>query len=154
MTFQCKSPKSTRMIQLSADGSQTGAVNGDKIKLPTKITTGADSVSITSAGVMSFSSSKSYYISVHVDLDRTTYTTDFSAEWYNETTNTKLDRSDGAFEARWLPTGSALLNGSTLGQIILENPTHTLSVRVAQLSTSNTVDIQTDFHVFIIEIDA
>ena len=153
MTWKCRSQKQSRMIQLSADGSQTGAADGDKIEMPTKITTGVDSVSITSAGVMSFSSSKSYYISVHVDLDRSDNGSDFSAEWWNETTNSKLDRTDGAFEARWLPTGGVMYNGSTLGQIILINPTHTLSVRIAALSSGSTVDIQSDFHVFIIEID-
>ena len=157
MTWKCRSPKQSRMIQLSADGSQTGAANGDKIEMPTKITTGVDSVSITSAGVMSFSSSKSYYISVHVDLDRSNSSSNFSAEWWNETTNAKLDRTSGAFEAKYLPPSSSgtgtHYNGSTLGQIILINPTHTLSVRIAALSSGSTVDIQSDFHVFIIEID-
>ena len=152
MSYRCRNPKSTIMVQLSADGTQTAAADGDKILFPTKTTTGSDGVSISS-GTISLDSSKTYYLSVHVDCNRPSTTSDFSAEWWNETSSTQLGKSDGAFEARWLPTGAFYYNGSTLGQLTLVNPTFDISVRVNRLGASNTANISQYFHLFIIEID-
>jgi len=152
MSYRCRAPKSTILIQLSADGTQTTAANGDKILFPTKKSSGSDGVT-HSSGTISLDSTKSYYISVHVDCDRPSSTSDFAAEWWNETSSTKLGRSDGAFEARFLPSGALYYNGSTLGQLTLVNPSFDISVRVAQLAASTTANISSFFHLFIIEID-
>ena len=42
MSYRCRNPKSTIMVQLSADGTQTTAANGDKILFPTKKSSGSD----------------------------------------------------------------------------------------------------------------
>ena len=152
MSYRCRAPKSTILIQLSADGTQTTAANGDKILFPTKKSSGSDGVTHTS-GTISLDSTKSYYLSVHVDCDRPSSTSDFAAEWWNETSSTKLARSDGALEARFLPSGGLYYNGSTLGQLTLVNPSFDISVKVAQLSASTTANISSFFHLFIIEID-
>lgn len=152
MSYRCRNPKSTVLIQLSADGTQTTAADGDRVLFPTKKTTGSDGVSVN-AGVISLDSSKSYYMSVHVDVNRPSATSDFSAEWWNETSSTKLTRSDGALEARFLPSGALYYNGSTQGQLTLVNPTFDISVRVNRLGASNTANISQYFHLFIIEID-
>lgn len=156
MSYRCRNPKSTVLVQLSADGTQTSASDGDKVLFPTKITTGSDGVSV-SAGVISLDSSRSYYMSVHVDADRPSSTSDISAEWWNDTTSTKLGPSDGAFEARWLPGnvsgGAPYYNGSTLGQLTLVNPSFDISVRINQLGSGNTLNISEYFHLYIIEID-
>ena len=152
MSYRCRAPKSTILIQLSADGTQTAAANGDKILFPTKKSSGSDGVT-HSSGTISLDSTKTYYISVHVDCDRPSATSDFSAQWYNETASTQLTRSDGAFEARFLPSGGIYYNGSTLGQLTLVNPSFDISVKVAQLAASTTANISSFFHLFIIEID-
>lgn len=152
MSYRCRAPKSTILIQLSADGTQTTAADGDKILFPTKKSTGSDGVT-HSSGTISLDSTKTYYISVHVDCDRPSTTSDFSAEWWNETSSTQLDKTSGAFEARWLPTGAFYFNGSTLGQLTLVNPSFDISVKVNRLGASNTADISEYFHLFIIEID-
>ena len=154
MTFNVRKKVQTRFVELRADGSQTGITDGDKVKFPTKITTSGDSVSITSAGVISLSSSRSYYIQVHVSCDRPSSTSDISFEFWNDTTSTKLTRSDGAFEARYLPTVSTnRYNGSTIGQLTVDNPDFDLSLRVNQLGSGNAVDILDSCHLFIVEME-
>lgn len=153
MSYRCRAPKSTILVQLSADGTQTTAANGDRVLFPTKKTSGSDGVTITAGGVISLDSTKSYYLSVHVDCDRPSATSDFAAEWWNETSSTKLARSDGALEARFLPSGGLYYNGSTLGQLTLVNPAFDISVKVAQLGAGTTANISSFFHLFIIEID-
>ena len=89
MSYLSRRNAVTRMIQLNADGTQTGAADGDKVKFPTKTTSGGDGVSITSAGVISLNSDRDYYITLNVDADRSNNTSDIALEWFNETTNTK-----------------------------------------------------------------
>ena len=154
MTYNIRKKVQTNLVELRADGSQTGIADGDKVKFPTKVTTSGDSVSISSSGVISLSSSKSYYIQVNVSCDRPSSTSDISFEFWNDTTSTKLTRSDGAFEARYLPTvNTNRYNGSTIGQLTIDNPTFDLSVRVNQLGSGNTVDILDACHLFIIEME-
>jgi len=153
MTYMIRKKTPTRIITLNADGNQTGASDGDKVLFPTKITSGGDSVSISN-GVITLSSSRDYYISVHVDAIRSAGNLDIAFEWYNNTTNTKLTRSDGAFEARYLPTTSALpgRDGCDFGQLILEQPTFDISVRLNRLG-SNTASINVGCHLFILEFE-
>ena len=154
MSFNIRKKVNTKFVELRADGSQTGIADGVKVKFPTKVTTSGDSVSITSAGVISLSSSRSYYIQVHVSCDRPSSTSDVSFEFWNDTTSTKLTRSDGAFEARYLPTVSTnRYNGSTIGQLTVDNPTFDLSLRVNQLGSGNSVDILDNCHLFIVEME-
>ena len=154
MSFNIRKKVNTRFIELRADGTQTGIGDGTKVKFPTKVTTSGDSVSITSSGVISLSSSKSYYIQVHVSCDRPSSNSDISFEFWNDTSSTKLTRADGAFEARYLPTsGSSWNNGSTIGQLRIDNPNFDLSIRVNQLGSGNSVDILEHCHLFIIEMD-
>lgn len=145
------------MISLNADGTQTGIGDGDKVFFPTKVTSGGDSVSISS-GVISLSSNHDYYISVNVDANRSSGNIDIAFEWYNDTAGTKLTRADGAFEARYLPTstsGTGALpgrDGSDFGQLILEQPNFDISVRLNRLG-SNTATINAGCHLFILEFE-
>ena len=153
MTYKARNPVTTAFVTLTADGTQTGASDGDKVKFPTKVTSGGDSVNISSAGVISLNSSRSYYMQVAISCDRPSSSSDISLEWYNDTAGSKLNRSDGAFEARYVPTiGGAWYNGSTIGQLTIENPSFDISVRINQLGVGNTVDIISACHLFIIEM--
>ena len=78
MTYNIRKKVQTNLVELRADGSQTGISDGDKVKFPTKVTTSGDSVSISSSGVISLSSSKSYYIQVNLSCDRPSNTSDIS----------------------------------------------------------------------------
>ena len=150
MTYLVKTPRPTVMIVYNADGTQN-VTSGDKIEFPTKTTTGSDSVSISSAGVISLSASRSYYISCNIAVNRSSTTADFGADWYNDTTNTLLTQSEGAFSARYLPTGSTYKNGNLIGQLVLENPTFDVSLRASNITAST--GILENFYLFIIEID-
>lgn len=154
MSYLSRRNAVTRMIQLNADGTQTGAVNGDKIKLPTKTTTGGDSVSITAAGVISLSSSFDYYIRVEPDLERSIKTSDVQLDFYNESTSSTMTQAQGAMSCRMLPTQTVYpdQSGVEMGQLIISQPGHDISIRLSQLG-SNTVDINTGFHLFIVEIE-
>ena len=153
MTYLTRNPVVTSFITFTADGTQTGAGDGDKVKFPTKVTSGSDNVSISSAGVLSLDSSRSYYIQAHLSCDRPSSSSDVALEFYNDSTNAKLDQSDGAFEARYLPTsGSLYRNGSTIGQLTLDNPAHDVSIRLNRLGTGNNADIKSACHLFIIEM--
>ena len=153
MTYLIRKKAVTRMVSLNADGTQTGIGDGDKVFFPTKTTSGGDSVSISS-GVISLSSNHDYYISVNVDATRSSGNIDIAFEWYNDTAGTKLTRSDGAFEARYLPTTGALpgRDGCDFGQLILEEPNFNISVRLNRLG-SNTATINAGCHLFILEFE-
>lgn len=153
MTYLTRNPVVTSFITFTADGTQTAAGDGDKVKFPTKVTSGSDNVSISSAGVLSLDSSRSYYIQAHLSCDRPSNSSDVALEFYNDSTNAKLGQSDGAFEARYLPTSSGTLqNGSTIGQLSLENPTFDISIRLNRLGAGNNADIKSACHLFIIEM--
>lgn len=154
MSYLSRRNATTRMIQLNADGTQTGAVDGDLVKFPTKTTSGGDGVSITSGGVISLNSARDYFITVNVDVDRSANSSDVAFEWYNESTSTKMTQSQGAFEARYLPTLTTQpgKNGSEFGQLLISRPSHDISVRLNQMG-ANTCDINTGCHLFIVEID-
>ena len=154
MSYLSRRNAVTRMIQLNADGTQTGAADGDKVKFPTKTTSGGDGVSITSAGVISLNSERDYYITVNVDVDRSVNSSDVAFEWYNETSSSKMTQAQGAFEARYLPTLTVQpgKNGSEFGQLLISQPSHNISVRLNQMG-SNTCDINTGCHLFIVEVE-
>lgn len=153
MTYKARNPVTTAFVTLTADGTQTGASDGDKVKFPTKVTSGGDSVSISSAGVISLSSSRSYYIQVHLFCDRPSNSSDVALEFFDDSTNAKLGQSNGAFEARFLPTTSGTLqNGSTIGQLTLENPSFDISIRLNRLGAGNSANIKAACHLFIIEM--
>ncbi len=154
MSYLSRRNAVTRMIQLNADGTQTGAADGDKVKFPTKTTSGGDGVSITSAGVISLNSARDYYITLNVDADRSNNTSDIAFEWYNESTNTKMAQSAGAFESRYLPLYSdrPAKNGNEFGQLIISQPSHDVSVRLNQMG-SYTADINVGCHLFIVEVE-
>lgn len=153
MTYKARRKVTTRMVELRSSGAQSVS-DGDKVLFPNKITTGGDSVSISGTGVITLSSSHSYYIAVATGATRPSSSSDFSLEFYNETAGTKLVRSDGAFEARYLPTDATngFRNGSTVGQLRIDNPSHTISVRVNQLGASSAT-IEDNCHLFIIEME-
>ena len=153
MTFNTRRKVETNFIQLKADGTQTGASDGDKVLFPTKTTTGGDAVSISS-GVISLSSSRSYYIQINVGVDRPSSSSDVSFEFWNDTASAKLLRTSGAFEARYLPTvGGINSNGSTFGQLTIDNPSFDISVKINQLGVGNTADILENCHLFIVEME-
>lgn len=154
MSYLSRRNATTRMIQLNADGTQTGAADGDRVKFPTKTTSGGDGVSITSGGVISLNSDRDYYITVNVDATRSNTASDIALEWFNETTNTKMAQSAGAFEARYLPLYSdrPAKNGNEFGQLIISQPSHDISVRLNQMG-SYTASINVGCHLFIVEIE-
>ena len=152
MTYKIRQVVDTAFVTFTADGSQTGASNSDIVEFPTKLSSGGDNVSISAGGVLALDSARSYYIQAHMACDRPSSSSDISLEFWNNTTNTKLDRSDGAFEARYLPTSSVYYNGSTIGQLTLDNPTFDLSIKINQLSVGTTVDILSSCHLFIVEM--
>ncbi len=153
MTYLTRNPVKTTFITFTADGTQTGASDGDRVKFPNKVTSGGDSVSISSGGVLSLDSNRSYYLQVHLFCDRPTNTSDVALEFFNDSANAKLGQSDGAFEARYLPTTSSKMqNGSTIGQLTLENPLFDISVRLNRLGVGNNADIEPACHLFIVEM--
>ena len=115
MTYLQRHSRTTRMIIISADGTQTVS-NGDTILFPNKQTTGGDSVTVSS-GVISLSSTKSYFLQCAVSVDRSTTSSDVVMTWYNADTNTALGQSDGAFKSQFNPSGgtsSTRRNGTVI----------------------------------------
>jgi len=155
MSYLSRRNAVTRMIQLNADGTQTGAVDGDKIKLPIKTTSGGDSVSVTATGVISLSSNFDYYIRIEPDLERSVSTSDVQIDFYNQSTSSTMTQEQGAMSCRMLPTQTAYpdQSGVEMGQLLISQPTHDISIRFSQLG-SNTCDINSGFHLFILEIES
>ena len=154
MTYRQRHSKTTRMVILSADGTQT-VVNGDTVLFPNKQTTGGDSVTVSN-GVISLSSSKSYFLKCSVSVERPTAGSDVIMTWYNATSNTALGQSDRAFKSQFNPSGftqTTRRNGSVVAVIYIDNPAHSIKLVVSGLSTGTTT-ILDSMNILITEIEA
>ena len=154
MTYKQRHPRPTRLIELSADGTQTVS-NGDTIYFQNKRTTGGDSVSVSN-GVISLSSSRSYFLQCAVSVERPATLSDVIMTWYNATTNTALTKSNGAFKSQLNPSGftsATRRNGSVIAVMFIDNPSHDIKLVVSGL-TSGTATILNSMNIIITEIES
>tara|TARA_R100000773_G_C4219468_1_gene118051 strand:- start:2018 stop:2446 length:429 start_codon:yes stop_codon:yes gene_type:complete len=141
------------MIIISADGTQTVS-NGDTILFPNKQTTGGDSVSVSS-GVISLSSTKSYFLQCAVSVERPSTSSDVITTWYNSSTNTALDKSDGAFKSQYNPSGtssSTRRNGTLISVMYVSNPAFDIKLVISGLS-GGTTTIKETMNILITEVE-
>tara|TARA_B000000557_G_scaffold199916_1_gene165160 strand:- start:2014 stop:2478 length:465 start_codon:yes stop_codon:yes gene_type:complete len=153
MTYKQRHSKTTRIIELSADGTQTVS-NGDTILFPNKRTSGGDAVTVTS-GAISLSSSRSYFLQCSVSVERPSSSSDVIMTWYNATTNSALSNSNGAFKSQYNPSGgtsSTRKNGSVVAVMYIDNPTHAVKLVISGLS-SGTTTILDSMNILITEIE-
>lgn len=153
MTYLQRHSATTRIIVISADGTQT-VNNGDTILFPNKQTTGGDSVSVSN-GIISLDSNKSYFLQCAVSIERPTASSDVIITWHNATTNSALTNSDRAFKSQFNPSGgtsSTRRNGSVVAVMYIDNPTHPVKLVVSGLS-SGTTTILDSMNILITEIE-
>ena len=153
MTYLQRHSRTTRMVIISADGTQTVS-NGDTILFPNKQTTGGDSVTVTS-GVISLSSTKSYFLQCAVSVERPSTSSDVIMTWYNADTSTALGQSDGAFKSQLNPSGGSSTtrkNGTLIAVMYIENPSYDIELVVSGLS-SGTTTILNSMNILITEVE-
>lgn len=148
MTYKQRHARPTRFIELSADGTQTVA-NGGTIYFQNKRTTGGDSVSVTN-GVISLSSSKSYFLQFAFSIERPSSSSNAIFTWYNATTNVALTKADGAFLSEINTALSG--NGSRIAVMYIDKPTHPVKLVVSGMSSGNAT-ILADTNISVMEID-
>tara|TARA_B000000557_G_scaffold150861_1_gene122467 strand:+ start:92 stop:541 length:450 start_codon:yes stop_codon:yes gene_type:complete len=148
MTYKQRHARTTRLIELSADGSQT-VTNGDTIYFQNKRTTGGDSISVNN-GVISLSSSKSYFLQFAFSIERPSNTSNGIFTWYNATTNTALTKANGAFLGEI--TTTALANGSRIAVMYADKPSYDIKIVVSGMSSGNAT-IREETNISIMEID-
>lgn len=151
MTYQTTSNKTVRMIEFTKSSDQS-VTSGDAITFDTKKTSGGDSVSVNSStGAITLNSSKSYWITLNLHVERGSTTQSFSSAFYDssgqitpENGGFNSDYSYGAFNSYSTksPTFTA--------QFVIKYPTDTYYAKMISVGSSSSVSERTSL--FILEV--
>lgn len=149
MTYQTTSNKTVRMIEFRNSSSQSIS-SGDAIVFDTKKTSGGDSVSVNSStGAITLDSSKSYWLTLNLHVDRGATSQSFSSAFYDsggqitaENGGFNSDYTVGVISNSYSPTFTA--------QFVIHNPNDTYYAKMISVGSSSSIDTRTSL--FILEV--
>ena len=150
MSYQITPNRIIRMIEFTKSSSQSIA-SGDAITFDTKRTSGGDSVSVNSStGAITLDSSKEYWLTLNLHVERGAITDSFSSSFHDS--SSQITASGGGFKSDYSYHSSvSQANSPTFtAQLVVQNPTQTYYAKIDTVGSSSSINTRTSL--FILEV--